>query len=93
VGAEVIAKDDVIVKLLVSGLVHVHLVGAAHAVMRLSRQRAVRPSAEVDSAGNAELAQAFVAHFHERGDALQGVQRRAQVDGDVDDGLGGDARD
>src|SRR5438132_3604521 len=92
-GAKVVAEDDLLLVLLVRELVHVDLVRAADAVVALAAERCVGPPAEVDAAGDAELAEALVCEFHEWGDAVERVDERSQVDGDVDDRFGRDARD
>src|SRR5438034_3502140 len=91
-GAKVVAEDDLLLVLLVRELVHVDLVRAAAAVVALAAERCVGPPAEVDAAGDAELAEALVCEFHQGGDAVERVDERSEVDGDVDDRLGRNAR-
>src|SRR3989442_9449134 len=91
--AEVVAEDDLLLVLLVCKLVHVDLVRAPDAVVALAAQRLVGALAEVDAAGGAELTEALVSELHKRGDAVKRVDERSQVDGDVDDRLGGDTWD
>src|SRR5437870_9009383 len=92
-GAQVVAEDDLLLVLLVCKLVHVDLMSSPDAVVALAAQRLVGALAEVYAAGDAELAEALVSDLHQRGDAVKRVDERSQVDGDVDDRLGGDTRD
>src|SRR5436309_15891487 len=90
--AQVVAEDDLLLVLLVCKLVHVDLVRARNAVVALAAPRLVGALAEVDAAGDAELAEALVSEFHQWGDAVERVNERSQVDRDVDERLGRNAR-